>query len=355
MKVYPVILAGGAGTRLWPLSREDKPKQFHDLTGSGTLFEETIRRLKPIRPQMNVIVTGDRYADLTRQELKRMKLKGAVLTEPMPRNTAPAILFAATYLEKLDEDSIMIVLPADHHITKKDVFVATVKKAIETARKDALVTIGIKPTYPETGYGYIKAQKGAGDILGVDRFVEKPNVETAQQYLDEGNFFWNSGIFVWKTSVILDWFQRLMPECYEKFAPLRKLSASKMLARDPQAASIRKKVFSSIGPVSIDYGIMERAENRAVIPSEFGWADLGSWQSIDDILPHDEAMNRTTKKDDVIFINAKNCSAVTENTRVAVIGLTNVFIVQDGDNILVMEKSASQDVRKVVDILKNKR
>ncbi|HNV46627.1 MAG TPA: mannose-1-phosphate guanylyltransferase [Spirochaetota bacterium] len=353
--VYPVILAGGAGTRLWPLSREDKPKQFHDLTGNGTLFEETVRRLKPIRPGATVVVTGDRYADLTREELKRMKHKGAVLTEPMPRNTAPAILFAATYLEKLGHDSVMIVLPADHHIQKKDVFVATIRKAIETARRDSLVTIGIKPTYPETGYGYIKAQKGSGEVLGIDRFVEKPNVETAQQYLDEGNYFWNSGIFIWKTSVILRWFERLMPECYERFAPLRKLTAQKLLSRDPKVAAIKKRVFSSIEPVSIDYGIMERAENRAVIPSQFGWADLGSWQSIDDILPHDAKKNRTPERSGAIFIDSENCSVVSENLRVALIGLSNVFVVQDGDNILVMDKAASQDVRKVVDVIKKKK
>jgi mannose-1-phosphate guanylyltransferase len=281
MKIIPVILAGGAGTRLWPLSREDKPKQFHNLSGEGTLLEETIRRLLPMSPETFVIVTAKKHEKASQQELDKLGVKGVVLAEPYPRNTAAAVLYAATYLSCGDSESIMVVLPADHYIRDQVTFRNILKKAVERAKLNKLVAIGITPTYPETGYGYIQAIQKGEDVCEVERFVEKPDIESARKYIEQGNFFWNSGIFVWKTAAILESFKQLMPDLYKAFEPLRKLTAGGLVSSEGSDWELKKEVFEHLRKESIDFGIMEKAENRLVIPGSFGWADLGSWYSID--------------------------------------------------------------------------
>ncbi len=354
MKIIPVILAGGAGTRLWPLSREEKPKQFHNLSGEGTLLEQTINRLIPLNPELCIIVTAGKYEAASRAELAKTGIKGVILAEPRPRNTAPAILYAATYLSMIYNDAIMIVLPADHYIKKNDEFVNVLKIAVELAAQNKLVTIGLKPTYPETGYGYIKAIEGTGDALPVDMFVEKPNLETAKKYIFEGNYFWNSGIFVWKTSTVLENFRKLMPVHFSAFDPIRKMSPGDIESNSETIMAVKDSVFSAVEPVSIDYGVMEKAENRMVIPGSFGWGDLGSWNSIDDILIPDESMNRSPEPGRVISIDSKNCSVFTESKRVAIVGLSNVVVVESGNDILIMDKNSSQKVRQVVEIVRAK-
>jgi mannose-1-phosphate guanylyltransferase len=352
--IVPVVLAGGAGTRLWPLSREEKPKQFHNLSGEGTLLEQTIKRLIPLNPQICLIVTAGRYEKDSRAELSKAGIQGIILAEPRPRNTAPAILYAATYLSKLYDDSIMIVLPADHYIRKNEEFLDVLRAAIEQASLNKLVTIGLKPTYPETGYGYIKAIEGNGRALPVDMFVEKPNLETAKKYILEGNYFWNSGIFVWKTSTILENFKKLMPSYLNAFEPLRKMAPGEIESSDADSMAVKDRIFSLVDPVSIDYGIMEKAEERMVIPGNFGWGDLGSWNSIDDILSSDENMNRSPERDRVIFIDSKNCSVFTESRNIALVGLSNIVVVESGSDILIMDKNSSQKVRQVVEIVRKK-
>jgi mannose-1-phosphate guanylyltransferase len=354
MKIVPVILAGGAGTRLWPLSREEKPKQFHNLSGEGTLLEQTVKRLVPLKPDMCLIVTARRYAGASAIELQKTGMDGLVLAEPRPRNTAAAVLYACIYLSKRYEESVMIVLPADHYIKRNDEFINVLGIAIEQATLNKLVTIGLKPTYPETGYGYIKAIEASGNALPIDMFVEKPNLETARRYVLEGNYFWNSGIFVWKTSAIMDTFRKLMPAHFAAFETIRNMSAADLESNDETLWSVKDSAFSSVESVSIDYGIMEKAENRVVIPGSFGWGDLGSWNAIDDILVPDENMNRTPERENVIYVDAKNCSVFTESKRIALIGLSNVVVVESGDNVLVMDKNSSQKVRQVVDIIGKK-
>ena len=355
MDFIPVILAGGAGKRLWPLSREEKPKQFHNLSGEGTLLEMTIRRMIPLSPEYCLTVTSRAYEEASAEQMRSTGVDGAIISEPFPRNTAAAVLYAATYLQKKFGDAIMAVLPADHYIKSPDNFIEIMKKAMQEASKDGLVTIGVTPTYPETGYGYIKAFQDPGEARKVEMFVEKPDLETAKKYLLEGNYFWNSGIFVWKVSVIIECFKKLMPGLYNDFEPLRNLEIKDLQASSGEAWEIKKKVFDGLESVSIDYGIMEKADQRVVIPGEFGWADLGSWPSIDDILQPDEYMNRTPSPEKVLFHNSRDCSVFTEQRRVAVVGLDNVVIVEAGNDVLVMDKNSAQQVRDVVDKITDKK
>jgi mannose-1-phosphate guanylyltransferase len=353
--IIPVIMAGGAGTRLWPMSNEDKPKQFHNMSGHGTLLEETINRLKPVSPDEVVIVGAEKYEKLSIDEVAKTGLKGTILSEPMPKNTAAAVLYAAVFLQKKYPESIMIVLPADHFIRNNQAFADVLEKGVNLAESGSLVTIGVKPDYPETGYGYIKGINGAeGDGIPVDKFVEKPDLETAKKYVESGNYFWNSGIFVWKTSVIVEKFRELMPAHFAAFKPLMNMDHTQISSTSDDIKKLKAQIFSSIESISIDYGILENADNRMVIPAEFGWADLGSWKAADDILDADAAGNRTQSPDNSIFVKSENCTVFSEGMRIAVVGASNLVVVQSGNDILVIDKDSSQDVRAVVDIVKKR-
>jgi mannose-1-phosphate guanylyltransferase len=310
--------------------------------------------LIPLHPEEFIIVTSKKYENLTEKEISDSGIKTVILAEPFPRNTAAAVLYAVTYMDHNDEDPIMIMLPADHYIKDKNRFVDALKLAIGEAKNGKLVSIGIHPTYPETGYGYIKAKNGEGEILPVERFVEKPDIDTARQYVEEGGYFWNSGIFVWKISSIKKKFIEHMPELYRAFAPLRLLSKQEVAENSSSIWQIKTEIFKDLQSISIDFGIMEKANDRVVIPADFGWADLGTWNSIDDILTPDNNMNRTPEPERVIFINSKNCTAFPEEKNISIVGLENVVVVESGGDILVMEKNSSQEVRKVVEIVKKR-
>jgi mannose-1-phosphate guanylyltransferase len=304
----------------------------------------------PLAPEQIIIVTSKKYEGLSREEMGKFSTPGTVLSEPRPRNTAAALLYAALYLDRLFDDSIMISLPADHHIQDTDEFTRILRKAVAQAEEDKLVTIGIKPTYPETGYGYIKAMDGSGSVLPIDTFVEKPDIERARRYFKSGKYFWNSGIFAWKTSLILKEYRALMPGHVAAFRPLAGVTPAEIASSEGASWEIKKQIFDSLETISIDYGIMERAANRVVIPGDFGWTDLGSWKSIDDILPPDENGNRSPEKDRTVFLNSKNCSAFTENSRISVVGLSDVVVVEAGNEILVIHKDSSQDVKKIAEM-----
>jgi mannose-1-phosphate guanylyltransferase len=354
MRIVPVIMAGGAGTRLWPMSNDEKPKQFHNLSGNGTLLEETINRLKSLSPEEIMIVTAKAYDTLSLDEIKKSGLKGEILCEPRPRNTAAAIYYSAFYLNKIYPESIMIALPADHYIKNEPAFTEVLNLAVKEAEKGKLVTIGIKPTYPETGYGYIQSESGSGKILNVERFVEKPDIEKAKKYIASGNFFWNSGIFIWRTDVIISEFVKQMPKLVNAFKKLDKFSSKDISMDSDIVWKTKNEIFNEIDSVSIDSGILENAQSISVIPGDFGWADLGSWKAADDILPCDENCNRTPVKENTIFVHSKGCSSFSEECSVAIVGLSNVVVVQSGKNILVMNKDSSQDVRKVVEIVRKR-
>ena len=348
-------MAGGAGTRLWPLSRDEKPKQFHNLSGNGTLMKDTITRLQPLSPDHAVIVTSEKYRELSLEELNLSGLPGTVLCEPRPRNTAAAVLYAAAFLSSMYPDSIMIVLPADHYIKNNQAFADVLSTAVQHAFDDSLVTIGIMPSYPETGYGYIKADaEDTGQARRVERFVEKPDFEKAREYVESGNYFWNSGIFVWKTSVILDSFRGLLPAHYKKFQPLFDLSSDEISSDSDKIFEIKQNIFNALESVSIDNGILEKAENRVVIPADFGWADLGSWKAMDDILEADEDNNRSLHRENAIFVSSSGCTAISETMRISIAGLSDITVVESGGEILVIHKDASQHVREVVDRVRKK-
>lgn len=353
--IVPVIMAGGAGTRLWPMSNEEKPKQYHNMSGNGTLLEETIKRLKPLSPEEVLIVSAKKYEEHSQNEIRKSGLKGSILSEPVPKNTAAAVLYAAMFLKKKYGDPVMIVLPADHFIKNETAFTQVLKDAVELAEKGSLTTIGVKPLYPETGYGYIKSGTLQGKAAVVERFVEKPGLETAKQYVADGTYYWNSGIFAWRTSVIIDRFRELLPEMYAQFLKLESLTHEAILSDSHEVWSLKQKIFSSVQSISIDYGIMEHSENRMVIPADFGWADLGSWKAVDDILQPDAECNRTQSPENAIFVKSGNCTLMSEGMRIAVVGVSNIVVVQSGNDILVIDKDSSQDVRTVVDIVKGKK
>jgi mannose-1-phosphate guanylyltransferase len=355
MKIIPVIMAGGAGTRLWPLSREDKPKQFHNLSGEGTLLAETVKRVMPLKPENIIVVTSKNYGEMSRIELEKGGMKGTVLCEPCPRNTAAAVLYAASYLKKTSHDSIIISLPADHYIKNNAEFIRILNIAIEQAADDKLVAIGIKPSYPETGYGYIHALEDSGEVRNIDKFVEKPDLERAKKFCGDGSYFWNSGIFVWKTSIIDSKFEKLMPDFYNAFKPIASSSIEDITSLEGKPWELKHSVFSKLPSISIDYGILENADKRVVIPAEFGWADLGSWKAIDDILEPDSDMNRSPNHDKAIFLRSKSCSVFSENCRISVVGLSNVVVVEAGNEILVIDKDSSQEVKKIVEMIKTRK
>lgn len=356
-------MAGGSGTRFWPLSREKMPKQLLKIGGGDTLICETVSRIMPlVRPENIFIVTNQSLADTIGFQLSskfERPWDANFILEPEARNTAPALGLAALHLERIDPESIMIVLSADHSIRKTDEFLNVLRKAVEAAQNDFLVTIGIKPDRPETGYGYIKA----GDILGgsggkgqgskgegvrkVEAFVEKPNIETAKEYLKNGRYYWNSGIFIWKTGTLLKEIERHQPSLYRGLLEIRK-----SIGTDRESDVIRQ-VFKKIDPISIDYAVMEKTDLAAVIPADIGWSDVGSWTALDDVSEKDESGNIIAGN--VIDIGSRDSIIYAEKRLVATIGLNNAVVVDTPDATLVCSKDRAQDVKKVVDELKKRK
>jgi mannose-1-phosphate guanylyltransferase / mannose-6-phosphate isomerase len=347
--LYPVILSGGSGTRLWPLSRKNTPKQFLDLTGELSLFQQTVQRAAAI-PGMEATVTvcSEEHRFMVGEQLQGIAAgNGGILLEPVARNTAPAIAIAASYLQGLDKDAMMLVLPADHLIGD----VASFRDAVATARAVAesgwLVTFGIQPSAPETGYGYIKlgACTEASAYL-VERFVEKPDRATAAAYLADGKYLWNSGMFMFRADRYLEELGR--------HAPDMRSAAEKAMAessRDRDFISVDKDAFSSSPGDSIDYAVMEKTDRAAVIPVDCDWSDIGSWASLWSASERDEDGNRF--EGDVLAIDARNCFVRSADRRmVAAVGVEDLIIVDTPDAMLVAHRDRIQDVKRVVEDIK---
>lgn len=344
---HPVILAGGSGERFWPLSRQRKPKQFLILDGSErSLLQSTADRLNAASgvPETLMVVTANEHRTQVLDQLPELLIEN-LLVEPVARDTAAAILYAALTIYRDDPEAIMGVFPADHRVTDQAAFQATLAQAIEYAQAhDVLVTLGIQPNYPATGYGYIECGPAdpafkAATLHQVKRFVEKPNSETAAAFLHSGTYLWNSGMFVWRVQSILDAFARHAPELSERMT---------------QAAGLRgglRRVYPELPKISIDYAVLEHADNVVVIPADFGWDDLGDWNALERLLKS-EGSNVVVGRHVGLDTGGAILYTTSGEDLIATIGLDDVVVVRSGDVTLVVRKDRTQDIKKVVQQLK---
>ena len=343
--VYPVLLAGGTGTRLWPVSRALYPKQLVKFIGNDSLVQSTIKRLAPVLELENVrVVCGEQHNHEIARHVDDIGLtsRGKIIPEPSGRNTAPAILLAAFHIRQIDPDGLLCIFPADHVIADLKSFHERLQAAIGLADDGHLVTFGIRPNYPETGYGYIEGGTDvSGGALEVLRFVEKPDHQTAEKYIRAGNFFWNSGMFAFKTSVILEEFNAHQPK-------LLKLMEKIFSAEKP----IAKNDYERLENISIDYAIMEKTSKCVVLPSDFGWSDIGSWKSLYDFLEKDDDQN--VVDGDVISRDTSNCFILGHDRLIATNRIHDLVVVDTPDSVFVSDLEHSRDVKTIVSELKAK-
>jgi mannose-1-phosphate guanylyltransferase len=353
MDVYGLIIAGGVGARFWPRSRERSPKQLLEIIGQGTMLQNTVARLHPIIPPEKImIITNAVQVQELRKQVPAIPDENIVV-EPVGRNTAPAIALGAELLKRRAGDVVMVVLPADHLVHDVEAFQAVLRNAIRVAVKSrGLVTIGIRPTRPETGYGYIQFDDSGEDnryaklgAFPVKTFAEKPNRETARSFISSGDFLWNSGMFVWKVSAILNNFAEYLPDMFEEFHRLRPKIDT------PEYWQALEELYPQIRSISIDYGIMEKAEKRFILPAEFGWNDLGSWDEVLRLAPKDASKN--TLQGNVFVRDVSNCHITTTPRRLtAAIGVEDLIIITTDDAVLVCKHGRSQEVKDIVDELR---
>lgn len=348
MKTYGVIMAGGGGTRFWPLSRRQTPKQLLNLSGKDVMVNEAIDRLARVVTCENIfIVTNSTQKSKMLEIVADRVSENHILAEPSARNTAACIGYAAVEILKKYGDGVMVITPSDAYIKDTEKFAEILKIAIKDANVSGkLITIGITPTYPATGYGYIQYAQTNSHAKPVLKFVEKPDEQTAINYLKSGDFVWNSGMFVWKASVILEKFRNLLPEVY---AYIEKISEA--IGTQNELETI-DNLYPQIPAISIDYGIMEKSDNIAVIPAEFGWNDIGSLDMFNVI--HEEDKNGNVLIGDVLAFDTKDTTLYSNDKFVAAIGLDNLIVVNTPDVVLVCPKDRAQDVKKIVEELKNK-
>lgn len=346
MKTTAVIMAGGRGERFWPKSRNSRPKQFLSLTSDGqTMIQKTVNRLRPLVDAEDIyIVTNSAYIGLVKDQLPEIPEEN-ILAEPCARNTAPCIAFASAVISRKYDDAVMLVLPSDHLIGFEDMYISTLKKAIEVSLVGKnLVTIGITPNYPETGYGYINFGSESGNAYAVDRFVEKPDLATAKEYLASGKYLWNSGMFVWKISSIMADLKAFMPDIYEGALRIGEAfgtdAYNEVLARE----------FTAFTSESIDFGIMEKASDIYTIPGSFGWDDVGNWLAVERINEVDDAKNYI--EGNVISVGSERTTICGGKRLIAAVGVEDIIIVDTDDAVLVCSKNSTQDVKKVIAKLK---
>jgi mannose-1-phosphate guanylyltransferase/mannose-6-phosphate isomerase len=354
--MFAVIMAGGSGTRFWPLSREKMPKQLLKIGSDDTLIQLTVDRVLPLVKREHVfIVTNQGLAvDIGTQLTSRFggSWDRNFILEPEAKNTAPALALSALHLNRIDPDGIMIVLSADHAIRNVEAFRTCIAAAAKAAAQDYLVTLGIKPNRPETGFGYIKAgqpcrEAGVDGVCRVERFVEKPDLTTAQGYLASGQYYWNSGMFVWKVRTFLKEIERHMPSLHEGLEQVRKSIGS-----GTETEAVRS-MFARLQSVSIDYGIMEKTDRAAVVPADIGWSDVGSWTALEEVTDKDASGNIIAGN--VIDIDSTDSVIYADKRLVATIGLKDTIVVDTPDATLVCSRDRAQDVKKVVDELKKRK
>ena len=348
MKVTALIMAGGRGERFWPKSRRSMPKQFLSLTDDGrTMIQHTVERILPLVEMKDIyIATNEEYKSLVAEQLPELP-EANILCEPVGRNTAPCIGLGAVHIGKKYEDALMLVLPSDHLIKYNAMFVNTLQDACEIAEEGKnLVTIGITPDYPETGYGYIKFDAGLskGRAYGVERFVEKPNLEKAREYLKTEQYLWNSGMFVWKISSILANLNEFMPDTYAGLMRIREAIGT------PDQQEVLNREFYAFVSESIDYGIMEKAANIYTLPGNFGWDDVGSWLAVERIKKVNEDGN--VINGNVIAVNTKKCIIEGSEKLISTVGLEDMIVVDSDDALLICRKESAGDIKKVLENLR---
>lgn len=347
MRISAVVMAGGRGERFWPSSREDLPKQFLSFSGDQTLLQRTVQRLNGVVSAEDLwVVTREDYAQLVYDQVPAVPTR-QVLLEPQGRDTAPCVALAALYVANADPDAVMVMLPADHLVLQEEQFRTVLASAIEAAAAgEHLITLGIQPTRPETGYGYIRVGEKVGELgaqsaYRVAAFTEKPPRERAMAYLQEGGYYWNSGIFVWKVSTIKRALWECLPELMEALAPLEAA-----LGTDREAQEL-SRVYPTLPKISIDYGVMERAANTLVIPADFGWDDLGTWSALERVIPADQDGNIISGR--VVAVDTRGSVIQGNSDRLIVtFGLTDVVVVDSEDALLVADKARASDLKAVV-------
>ncbi|QYA25351.1 mannose-1-phosphate guanylyltransferase [Gramella sp. MT6] len=341
---YAILMAGGVGSRFWPSSKASNPKQFIDILGVGeTLFQTTFKRLSGLIPAENIyVLTNKKYVDMIKEQIPHIKDE-QIVPEPEMRNTAPSILLGALKIYKKNPNSLIVVAPSDHWIKEEADFMDAIQSAFDYAEEDdRLITLGIQPSSPNTGYGYIKYDKDAGEPLRkVERFTEKPGLKKAEKFLEEGNYVWNAGIFIWSTKFIVASFKEHLPEMYSLFE-----KGDEMWNKKEEKAFL-EEYYTQAANISIDYGIMEKSDSVFVIPVSFSWSDLGTWSSVQNELPQDENGN-TAINSRLVVQQADNNIISTSNKKIVVLkGLSDYIIVEDKDVLMIVPKSDEQEIKEI--------
>lgn len=345
---HAIILAGGIGSRFWPISKETEPKQFLNIYSNKGMLEETIQRIRPLIKKENIYIAANKkHYQRINTYLRKfdIPLKNA-LFEPESKNTLAPIGLLSKRISEADPGAICLVLPSDHLAKNSNTFLKCLKGAINAAHENCIVTLGIRPSRPETGYGYIKVSaklktKSAKQIFKVERFIEKPELNKAKKFIKDKRYYWNSGIFIFKPRVMLEEIKRFKPDIYKL---IMRLKGKKYFNR----------LWSKFPSVSVDYAIMEKTKKKVLLPADYGWVDLGSWQTVEEILKHDKDGNIFKGKGNFINIGSRNTIVWSDEGVVATLGLQNIIIVNTKDALLVTAKDKTQDVKKVVQLLKEK-
>ncbi len=354
MRVYAVIMAGGVGSRFWPKSRETMPKQFQEFFGDKSLYQRTYQRiLRIVSPENVIVVTNDVQRDIAVNQLPGI-LGENVIAEPLGRNTAPCIAVAASAISATTEDAVMVVLPSDHLISDEENYISQLKEAIRLADKEhALVTLGIKPTHPETGFGYIHCDSSNTDPeisthggRRVLEFKEKPDQVTAARYLESGDYLWNSGMFIWRVDVILDELKKNLTHFSDFFVPLKESFKTRVFNET------LKEFYLRVESISVDYAVMERAKNVLTIPSNFVWSDVGSWDETYRLSDRDSAGN--CFKGDIVGVESNNNYVWCEEKLFALVGVNDMIVVETKDAVLICSREKSQRVKEIVGILRKR-
>jgi len=347
MKTTTIIMAGGNGTRFWPKSRTTMPKQFLDLDNNGTLLNQTIARMKPLSTLTDLYIVGNlAHKPLFEKTLPNGFEMDHVLLEPMARNTAAAIAAPVMALHQASGNQVIIVLPSDQHIEDEITFQKQLMKAVKAAtEKHQVVTLGITPTFPATGYGYLKANLQNDDIFKLDAFVEKPDIKTAEEYVKSEDYFWNAGIFVFESAIMLEHIQNEMPSLFEQCAKIKNWN-------DDLASGDLESLYKRMPATSIDYGIMEKLDEIYMVPLDCGWSDLGSWDALSTVMNED--MDNNIHSGDVIALDTNSTTIIGDKKLIAAVGLQDIVIVDTKDALLVCRKQDVQKIKQLVGVLKEK-